>query len=78
MSHTGNQEDRRQFGRRHTHLVGRVKVSGRGTLSCIVRNMSEGGALLVFDRPETVPFSFLLTIDGNNATKAFYTRIGAA
>ena len=84
MSHNGNQEDRRQFGRRHTYSVGRIKVSGRGTLSCIVRNISDGGALLIFDRPETLPFGFLLAIDedpqlyGCEVRHHFGERVGVA
>lgn len=56
--------DRRQFGRRHTNLTGRVKLAGRAAQHCVVKNLSDGGALLEFDRSEPIPFGFLLTIDG--------------
>ncbi len=68
MSIDDQSSDRRQFGRRHTHTIGRVKLPGRGSLPCIVRNLSDGGALLVFDRPEWLPFGFLLTIEGDDTT----------
>ena len=84
MSLNDPHADRRQFGRRHTHVIGRIKLPGRAALSCIVRNMSDGGALLVFDRPEILPFGFLLTIEGEHKTYGcevrhhFGERVGVA
>ncbi len=66
--------DRRQFGRRQLHTLGRIKLPGRSSLSCTIRNMSEGGALLVFDKPEWLPFGFILTIEGENKTYACEVR----
>ena len=84
MSLNDSNADRRQFGRRHTHVTGQIKVPGRATLTCIVRNISDGGALLVFQRPEWVPFGFLLTLDGEDKTYGcevrhhFGERVGVA
>ena len=55
--------DRRQFGRRKTCLHGWVSIDGRPKIACLVRNVSEGGALLEFDVPKVMPFRFKLVID---------------
>jgi hypothetical protein len=58
--------ERRAFGRRRTHLHGFVHTSGRPAVPCIVRNISEGGALLEFDSdPFWLPSYFTLTIDSD-------------
>lgn len=74
MTTNDNVSERRQFGRRHTHTLGRIKLPGRGTLPCIVRNLSDGGALLVFEKPEWLPFGFLLTLEGEQKTYACEIR----
>lgn len=68
MSSKQGSPDKRQFGRRQTYLHGWVKIPGRPSLACIIRNMSEGGALLVFDQATRLPFSFVLSIDGSSQT----------
>lgn len=60
--------ERRQFGRRHSHDRGWIKLPGRPSLPCVIRNISNGGAMLVFDRVELLPFAFLLTIEGDAGT----------
>ena len=55
--------ERRQFGRRKTLLHGWVVVEGRPKMACLVRNVSEGGALLECDVPKGLPFRFSLVID---------------
>jgi len=55
--------ERRQFGRRHTCLHGWVVREGLPRLACVVRNVSEGGALLEFDVPANMPYWFMLKID---------------
>lgn len=60
--------DRRQFGRRTTHTLGRIKLPGRPALSCLLKNISDGGALLVFDKPVWLPFAFLLMTEGDSRT----------
>jgi PilZ domain len=79
-----DQMERRQFGRRQTHLRGKIKLPGRGTRFCSVRNISHGGALLVFERAECMPFGFLLTIEGEQTVYGcevrhhFGERVGVA
>lgn len=46
--------ERRAFGRRATDTPGCVRIPGRGSLSCALRDISEGGALLAF-AGETLP-----------------------
>ena len=55
--------ERRQFGRRQTCLHGWVVVEGRQRLPCLVRNVSEGGALLECSAPKLMPYRFSLVID---------------
>ena len=56
-----NPGDRRQFGRRDTAYDGIVPVPGRPMLSCIVRDLSEGGALLEFQSEDVwLPYKFML------------------
>lgn len=68
MTNRSERAERRQFGRRRTHNHGWVKLPGRPAVPCVIRNVSDGGALLVFDRSETLPFAFLLTIEGEDKT----------
>lgn len=63
MTRQVNPADRRQFGRRQTNLQGWISVAGRPRLSCIVRDLSVGGALLEFEKPSWMPFNFKLTIE---------------
>lgn len=55
--------ERRQFGRRQTCLHGWVIVEGRPRIACLVRNVSEGGALLECNAPKSMPFRFSLLIE---------------
>lgn len=55
--------EKRQFGRRETHLRGWVRVAGRPPISCIVRDLSQGGALLEFMDDTWLPFGFRLTTE---------------
>ncbi len=55
--------ERRQFGRRNTCLHGWIVLDGRPRLPCLVRNVSEGGALLECAVPKVMPFRFSLVID---------------
>ena len=38
--------ERRQFGRRQTYVHARIHARGRPSVPCIMRDISEGGALL--------------------------------
>jgi hypothetical protein len=55
--------ERRAFGRRTACLHGWVVVDGRPRLACLVRNVAEGGALLEFAAPKSMPFRFRLVIE---------------
>ena len=63
MSMQNNFVERRQFGRRTTCLHGWVIIEGRPKIACLVRNVSEGGALLECEVPKVLPFQFQLVID---------------
>lgn len=57
--------DRRQFGRRQTYLHARIHARGRPSLPCIMRDISEGGALLQVDHPQWLPSRFRLKIEAD-------------
>lgn len=52
--------DRRTFGRRQTSDHAIVRVQGRPSMRCVVKNISEGGALLDFGAEVWLPFNFQL------------------
>lgn len=56
-------KERRQFGRRTTFLHGWVRSPGRPPVTCIVHNMSDGGANLEFATGTWIPFKFRLVIE---------------
>jgi hypothetical protein len=60
---TLGQTDQRQFGRRQTVWHAWVLVAGRPPLACIVRNISQTGALLEFPDGAPVAGKFQLVID---------------
>ena len=68
MTKPANPADRRQFGRRQTSLHAWITVPGRPRLSCVVKDISLGGALLQFDQPSWLPFTFQLTVEGTRFT----------
>jgi hypothetical protein len=55
--------ERRQFGRRNTCLHGWMMLEGRPRIACLVRNVSEGGALLECEVPKVMPYRLGLIID---------------
>ena len=55
--------ERRQFGRRSTCLHGWLAIDGRPKIACLVRNVSDDGALLECDVPKIMPFRFSLIIE---------------
>jgi hypothetical protein len=55
--------ERRQFGRRNTAIHGWIMIEGRPKLPTLVRNVSDGGALLEGDVPAWLPFRFQLVIE---------------
>ena len=55
--------ERRQFGRRQTNVHAYISTRGRPLLPCVMRDISEGGALLEVHHPEWVPSRFRLLIE---------------
>ncbi len=56
-------EERRRAHRQRTYLGGQVEFHQRcPRLECLVRNMSQNGARLIFPRPVAIPDQFELTI----------------
>lgn len=62
-SHPGS--ERRGFGRRRTHLHAFVHAVGRSPIPCLVRNISNQGALLELEHPERLPSYFTLRIEAD-------------
>ncbi len=84
MSAKTKDTERRQFGRRAAYLHGWIRLQGRPAMTCALRNISDGGALLTFDHEPALPFEFLLEIDGLDVTVGcevrhhFGQRVGVA
>jgi len=55
--------EQRAFGRRESRIHAFVRIPGRSPEPCIVRNFSEGGALLVFNGAFALPSRFRLTVE---------------
>ncbi|MEO6013428.1 MAG: PilZ domain-containing protein [Devosia sp.] len=68
-------EDKRRFLRRRTlkgaHIVFH---EGRSTISCLVRNLSDLGALLRVESPIGIPDIFTLVIPGELQREAHVVR----
>lgn len=57
-------EEKRRYPRRRVLKSGKVAFNGRhSTFDCTVRNLSDGGALLLFPRPPVLPASFELRLE---------------
>ena len=65
MASTLSIADRRTFGRRPTYQFAIVHRSGRPPLRCIVRDISEGGALLEFGEPIVLPSRVRVVWEGS-------------
>jgi hypothetical protein len=59
-------EDRRSTFRHRTYKGAKIvsRSTPRGIIECIVRNLSEVGACILVDRPDTLPSSFHLVFNG--------------
>jgi hypothetical protein len=66
--------EQRAFGRRQTFEHAIVRVAGRVPVRCIVRDISEGGALLDFGDEVWLPFSFRLVWEGTRREEHCETR----
>lgn len=63
MQRAVNQSERRVFGRRTSAIHALVRIPGRPAEPCIVRNFSDGGALLEFTVEIELPPRFRLIVD---------------
>jgi hypothetical protein len=63
MTRAFNPSERRAFGRRESFIHAVVRVPGRPPEPCIVRNYSEGGALIEFPVQIDPPQTFRLIIE---------------
>ena len=61
--HTTNVIENRAFGRRSIVRHAWITSGQRSRLSCCIRNLSVGGALLELDVPAWLPYNFELVID---------------
>ncbi len=74
--------ERRKDHRNRTYLGGKVVFNDRLSVhDCLVRNLSDGGAKLVFDFPTTVPSVFDLVVprrgESRRAEVKWRTRLEA-
>jgi hypothetical protein len=58
--------ERRQFGRRQSYLHATISARGRPPLPCVMRDVSDGGALLEVSHPEWLPTRFRLMIEATS------------
>lgn len=55
--------ERRQFGRRQTCVHATIALRGRPVILCVMRDLSEQGALLEVAHPEWLPTRFRLIVE---------------
>jgi len=55
--------ERRQFGRRQTCVHATIALRGRPAVLCVMRDVSEHGALLEVAHPEWLPNRFRLIVE---------------
>ena len=55
--------ERRQFGRRQTCVHASIALRGRPSVLCVMRDVSEDGALLEVAHPEWLPSRFRLIVE---------------
>jgi PilZ domain len=75
MPHYNKSVDRRQYDRRPTKLFGVLILPGRAKQWCAIENMSDTGALIVFDRLMLLPAAFQLTAECDSGKTDFYCEI---
>jgi hypothetical protein len=66
MAMSSNPADRRAFGRRPTNQHAMAHIAGRAPLRCVVRDISEGGALLDFGEPVLLRNRLRLVWEGSS------------
>jgi PilZ domain len=55
--------ERRQFGRRQTRVHAHIALRGRPPVLCVMRDVSEEGALLEVAHPQWLPSRFRLVVE---------------
>jgi hypothetical protein len=68
LAYGDNYNEKRSSPRRRMLKQGKVILADKTTISCIVRDMGEGGARLVFGGPLSLPGTFHLTFVSNEIT----------
>lgn len=63
MAYVLRPAERRQFGRRQTHVHALISARGRPPVPCLMRDISDGGALLEVAHPEWLPSRFRLLVE---------------
>ena len=57
--------ERRHFGRRQTCVHACISARGRSPIPCVMRDVSEAGALLEVSDPQWLPPRFRLIVEAN-------------
>jgi len=65
MNSFAHPAERRQFGRRRTYVHGHINARGRPSVPCVMRDVSEGGALLEVSHPQWLPSRFRLIVEAD-------------
>lgn len=63
---TTRPRDQRQFGRRRSLIHAFIVTERGGRATCLVRNISAGGALLEVELPQLVPQRMKLIVDADD------------
>lgn len=71
-------QERRQFGRRETLLHAIALIPGRGSVHCVVNNLSEQGAHLTFTEPLSLPPVIRVRIEATGAEHKCSIRYSGA
>lgn len=66
MAAVPNYAERRAFGRRAANLTGYVYLPGKAGITCVIKDVSEGGALLEFAERVTLPSRLRLMREGSD------------
>lgn len=63
----GLQHEQRKFGRRAVALHAVIEVQGRSHAGCVIRNVSDGGALIELIDKKEMPRDFGLRLGNSNS-----------
>lgn len=65
MSNARYERDQRRHVRRNVQLSGVAVLERESRFACRIQDISQTGAMLIFDTPVEVPDDFMLEIGGN-------------